>query len=211
METSYPSDWLDMSDYLVHFTKNSETKDAYFSIMGILSSQYIRALSSFGLERRAAPNPRKVVCFSEVPLHLLTRLAARRSSYGIGFKKSLLIKRGASPVFHFYAGTPQEKAIKAMVEKDKALKDSPLWEITPFVELPNEGYRFEWEREWRCIGDFYFEPKDVSFLIIPEDSHEAALHFFQDVEEENLGPAYFCPYIDPYWDLEKVNLVLSTI
>ena len=71
-------------------------------------------------------------------------------------------------------------------------------------------YQFEWEREWRHIGPFPFEPEDVAFLLIPEELHSAARGFFGNAYYENLGPAYFCPYVDPSWDRERIIEALNT-
>lgn len=47
-----------------------------------------------------------------------------------------------------------------------------------------------------------------AFLIIPENLHGAARSFFDDAERENLGPNYKCPFIDPYWGLDKIKRIL---
>ena len=42
-----------------------------------------------------------------------------------------------------------------------------------------------------------------------EDLHAAARGFFDDAERENVGPNYKCPFIDPYWGLEKIKSSLK--
>jgi len=89
----------------------------------------------------------------------------------------------------------------------------PVWTLTPFIDSTGNyasgTYRFEWEREWRHLGDLHFTQDDTALLIIPEELHENACGFFQNAHDENLGPAYFCPYIDPGWSLERVRETLS--
>ena len=76
-------------------------------------------------------------------------------------------------------------------------------------EYGSTKYIFDWEREWRHVGTMMFEEKDVAFLLIPEELHDAANDFFANAQEENLGPAYFCPYVDPTWSREHILEVLS--
>lgn len=73
---------------------------------------------------------------------------------------------------------------------------APIWSVTPFVDETGGSYNFEWEREWRHVGDLHFTPDDVAFLIIPEESHFYARDFFQSAEQDQLGPNYPCPFID---------------
>ena len=56
---------------------------------------------------------------------------------------------------------------------------------------------------------FDFRPEDVSFLLIPEELHAAARHFFEGHLRENTGPAYLCTYVDPMWDRERILAVFA--
>ena len=215
----YDPRWTDMSDHVVHFTKPGPQgkPSAYDNAMGILCHGTIQARSPFGMSKQA-PNPDawKAVCFSEVPLHLLSRLAQRRGRYGLGFRKDLVLGRGGGPVFYAPLGSPHQAALKAISSRafsSPQAADDPFWRVAPFVDSPGDypggSYRFEWEREWRHVGDFRFEAAEVAFLIIPEADHQAARAFFEDAQEERLGPGYLCPYIDPYWSEGQVSAALS--
>ncbi|WP_324261630.1 abortive infection system antitoxin AbiGi family protein [Altererythrobacter sp. H2] len=204
-------DWHDMSPFVVHFTKKSAHQSEYDNSISILSERRVEARNRFGSGKNYAESP-KCVCFSEVPLHQLKRLADKRGSYGIGFRKDFIVARAGGPIMYAYQDTPHALALRAMIQESVGDPESPVWKIAPFVDQPglygSASYFFEWEREWRIVGDLSFEESDPAFLIIPEGLHDAAKAFFEDAEQEQLGPSYKCPFIDPYWSLEQVNSVL---
>ncbi len=215
----YPQGWYDMSDYVVHFTKESNEKTPYDNQISILHSGVLRAMSSFGIARKLAHASvaQKAACFSEIPLHLISRLAERRGGYGIGFTKQFLLERGGGPIWYVERDGPAERAIQNLIFQALASNSpeaSSIWTLTPFVDSTGDyatgTYRFEWEREWRHLGDLHFTPSDVAFLIIPEELHKNAYAFFQNAYQKNLGPAYFCPYIDPGWNFERLRETLSS-
>ncbi|MEL7738169.1 abortive infection system antitoxin AbiGi family protein [Citromicrobium bathyomarinum] len=199
--------WKDMSKYVVRFAKEAPPKTAYDNAISILFEQRIIAANAFGAGRHLAP-ARKSVCFSEVPLHHLQRLADVRGQHGIGFRKEYLVQRGGGPILYAYKDTKQALAINAMAHAAENNADSPVWDLAAFVDLPGtygkSKYLFEWEREWRHVGDLHFSETDPAFLIIPEKLHEAAEGFFHSAKVDNLGPSYDCPFIDPYWDEERI-------
>jgi hypothetical protein len=210
----YRQEWHDMSNFVVHFVSPHEPKSAYDVVMSILWERTLRAFNPFGIARHIAPDPRTqyAVCLSEVPLHLLARLADRRSSYGLGFTKQIILERGGGPIWYVENESPSYRAIEVMIDAALAADDpasESIWSITPFIDAPGDypggSYRFEWEREWRHVGDLSFETSNVEFLIVPEELHDVAQGFFYQAWEENLGPAYFCPIIDPYWNLDRVR------
>ncbi len=220
----YAAEWEDMSEYLVHFTKEHEGRSAYMNMLGILSSRRIEAgPKGFGIGSLAPPAvSQRAVCFSEIPLHLLTRLADRRGDFGIVLSKHLVIAGGGGPVWYLEKDSPPRAYVEAMMKS--ALLSStpdaePIWKLTPLIDAPGvyptsrgpRPYRFEWEREWRIPGSHLsFNETEVAALIIPEDLHEAARGFFSDAVSDNAGPGYFCPYIDPRWDRAKVRAALES-
>jgi hypothetical protein len=210
------SDWIDMSDFVVHFTKDYGGKSAYFNMLGILGSRRIEARSPFGYLKEMAPSieSQYATCFSEVPLHLLGRLAKKRSDYGIVFAKELVVQRQGNPILYAYKDNTVANAMRQIATAAKDDPEHPIWKAAPFVDAPGQypngsSYFFEWEREWRHLSHFKFLEDEVEFLIIPEDLHAAAKSFFETAEHENLGPAYHCRFIDPYWKLEKIEAVLA--
>lgn len=212
---------LDQSDYVVHFTKpgTGALSSDYHNFLGILGEQRLRAGDApFGIARHRAPesDSQKCVCFSEVPLGFLKRLTQRRSLHGIAFPKEFILGLGGAPVWYLQDGGSPHSAMEDLVTEAVKRADplDPIWKLTPFVDVPSGpsttyNYRFEWEREWRVAGDVDFSVDDVAFLFIDEALHASAWSFFHNAVDENIGPGYFCPYIDPRWTVEKVQQRLS--
>jgi hypothetical protein len=215
LAVAYSEEWDDISDYVVHFTKPSNNRDQYDNIMSILWHRVLKAGGPFGFAKSWAPdgNSQRSVCFSEIPLHRLERLADSRGDYGIGFTKRFLIERGGGPVWYVEKDGPAYAALQQLRQRAASKPDDPIWRITPLIDAPGDypkgKYRFEWEREWRCVGSLRFAVEEVAFLILPEKHHGAAGGFFQSAIMDNFGPGYLCPYLDPRWDLTRVRKALD--
>lgn len=214
-----------MSDYLVHFTGGSTDEDRSSSVptraggsvpyrrfMSILGGRMLEAANPYGnmrSRRRALATRHHAVCLSEIPLGFLGRLAERKSLYGAAFRKEDVVVAGGAPVWYVQEGSPQADAVKRLVKAAGNDDDSPIWELTPFIDkVRRKGpgtYAFEWEREWRVVGDFPFREAQVAFLFTPEVDHEAARRFFATTHFENIGPSYFCPIIDARWDPARIE------
>jgi hypothetical protein len=125
-------------------------------------------------------------------------LSSRRGSkFGLAFTKEFIISKGGNRVWYVELNSSQHSSIERMASS----KNISLFGLAPFIEIvsnnQNERRDFDWEREWRVIGQIPFLPEDVKFLFIPSNSQEQARIFFDDAERENIGPNYQCPYIDP--------------
>lgn len=232
MPTEYPSHWTDMSNYLVHFAKGkdspaaqkaskgakkrSEDDPGYETMMSVLSSGQLKPGAAFGIGRKLAPQPetQQAVCLSEVPPGDWRRLSERRqSAYGIGFSRKFISVRGGGPIWYARNGGTANKALKKLMRMGADDPAHPVWQITAMIDAPGvywrASYEYEWEREWRHIGELNFEPEDVAFLFIPEELHAQAKAFFAHAYHENLGPAYVCPFIDAKWSRDRVEEELS--
>lgn len=212
--------WRDFSEFVVHFTKDTPPRTAYDNMMSIYWSRCLRAGNEFGVAKQKAPVPasQEAVCFSEIPLHELGRLAARRGSYGIGFSKEFIRRKGGCPVWYVPKDSPTAEAIEIVMhraQQECSSGNEPVWRITPFIDFPGDyptgRYRFEWEREWRLLGRLQFRESEVAFLVIPEAMHHAARAFFEVHVSGGTGPGYLCPYIDPSWDWDRVQNAFSTV
>lgn len=214
-------DWRDMSEYAVHFTKGTPTTSPYDTIMDILFQGKIDPSGPYGAARKkpALGASQKSACFSEIPLDLLDRLVKRRRSlYGIGFSKEILINAGGAPVWYMEKDSVPQRALFEIIESrfvGAVDPGDPLWKVTPFIDFPGiyRGipFHFEWEREWRVPGGLEISPREVAFLFIPEEEHSAARAFFKDAENDGNGPSYDCPFVDPRWGSEEIQRAFSAI
>ena len=207
----YPSTWADISEYVVHFTKGVDGEDDYRNMLSIYWDHVLKPKNPFGIGKKRCPDPESqfAVCFSEVPPGEWARLKNRRETkYGIGFHKSFVVSRGAGPIWYVWKGSPHWRVLQDMMARDSSNPTADIWKITPFIDAPgkygHKKYFFEWEREWRHLGKFVFEPEDATFLLIPEELHPAAMAFFENCLYEHAGPSYLCPYVDPTWDRERI-------
>ena len=209
------ADWRDMSDYVVHSTKDGAGITAFESMRSILATGRIEARSAFGFATgvNGLDLTQHCACFSEIPLDMLDRLVARRSNYGIGFHQDTLIPKGAGRVWYLDQGTSQLAAMQSMVTLamtggvDQA---DPVWRITPFADSTAPNYHFEWEREWRLPNSLSFIPDDVAFLFLPEHLHSAAAEFLSS-GGGGAGPSYHCPILDPLWTDSQVQAALHNL
>jgi hypothetical protein len=207
----HPEHWDDMSNYVVHFTKGGSAGSDYATMMHIYGNCMLKPARRFGIGKDSAPDPisQEAVCFSEIPPGQWQRMEERRATkYGLGFNKQFLLSRGGGPIWYAWKETPHWLALQQMMKDAVREADAPIWRLTPMIDAPGKycdrEYLFDWEREWRHIGPLNFTPDDVAFLLIPESLHSSARSFFEDAYTENIGPAYFCPYVDPAWDREKI-------
>ena len=207
-------DWLDMSDFVVHFTRPDDGRSGYQNSLSILGGGRIDALNPFGSATNLPlGDTQDCVCFSEIPLGYLNRLVSRRSRFGVGFHRSTLIERGGGRVWYLDPYTPQSAAFREMVRLAMVGgvdPDDEIWRLTPFVDQLAANYRFEWEREWRCVGNFDFSPDEVAFIFVPEDLVGAATAFLA-TGGDNTGPAYCCPILDPSWGIEELHNALLAV
>ncbi len=189
----------DQSDFLIHLVGKNEP---YNTFMSILSSGIIESKNSFGFKK--AVHKKKSICFSEIPPFYLQKLVSRRYNHGIAFKKDWLLEKGAQRVWYVEKDSKVHSSLIHISDNSHGAVKEHFFNLAPFIDIPgeyeNSTYRFEWEREWRIVGDLSFTPDDVEFLILPSDVHERARDFFADAESEQIGPNYDCPYYDPITD-----------
>lgn len=213
------ADWRDMSEYVVHFAGAGE-ESAYDQMLSILSSRSVQAANAFGAARRlgALDLTQRCACFSEIPLDRLNRLVEHRGPYGIGFHQKALVAAGGGRVWYVDKDSCSHVAIQELMRErigPPMAMESPLWQVTPFIDFPGDyggaEYHFEWEREWRVPGGFEFDVAEVRFLFIPEEQHKNARKFFEQARIEHSGPSYTCPFLDPLWDDDRIQEALAGV
>lgn len=89
-----------------------------------------------------------------------------------------------------------------------ASDDNPIWRLSAFSSPVADNYEFEWEREWRVVGDIKFSVSDFDFLIMPEAEHERFLDWARKEIAANTMPHYACPIIDARWPKERIDKAL---
>lgn len=154
----------------------------------------------------------RAVCFSETPLDMLERIVRTRSLYGLGFRKKTLVAKNGAPLWYLDAGGEQARLVNQQIAERVRRGVNPVdpfWRLTPFIDHPQDVGPFEWEREWRVVGEMRFDVSEVAFLFLPKADHDLADQFFSDVAEQNIGPSYRCPYLDPTWKLRDIQDALT--
>lgn len=196
-------DWNDVSDYVVHLTRDSGPVAAADSFVSILQEGTLRARTRFGIGRRYELC-RPSVCLTEAPPHELRRIAERRSVFGLGFLKGLAIHFGGGPVSYLYGD--RATAAETLMQRATADPDDPIWTLAPLLEGPVVGNSFEWEREWRVPQDLPFSPAQVQFLTGPEEEHADMRSFLIERAREHDFMDYSRrPLIDLNWDNDRIR------
>ena len=184
----------DISPFLVHLTRdNSEShpdgKSARKNLVSIYNTERVRAtghhcLYSHEIRKLSTEieNKCKVTCFTEVPLSQLGKVVRdipgrkiKLEPYGLVFSKKTLVAAGAQPAIYVnsYPGfTRHRAAYREMFNVAKKDPSSKFWEILPFVNVMNEKHDFAWEREWRVLGEFKFDRRNLVCVILPESGED---------------------------------------
>lgn len=201
------ANWDDQSDYVVHFTNDSGSISAANHFVAIIREGRLEARNRFGAGR-SFPHCRPSVCFTEAPLHQLRRIAERRSQFGLGFYKRLIIHRGGGPVFYAY-GDHCEALIQIM-HAHATEPSHPIWKVASFIEQPRFNYSFEWEREWRVPGDLEVTPAIIRFLTGPEEEHAAMRAYFEEQHQAGILPNLaHVKLLDLEWDRDRLQSTLE--
>lgn len=178
----------DISEYLIHFTKDTDENSAIFNLNSILQQKTIYGGTGHIRGRH------KCVCFSEAPLDAVRdglvnpSYYSKYSGFGIMIKKDWLFRHGGRPVIY---GPEDELNVLPADLQWRTVRFNPL--LTPAID-------FTWEREWRLkTEELYFAPEDVD-VIVPD--LKAANRIFD---------LYIEPQIDAreWWEFEKENYIHS--
>lgn len=201
-------DWRDMSEYVVHLTEREPMRE-------ILNQRVWKPGGPMGTARnlRELADSQDVVCLSEIPLDRLDRLMERHGHFGLGFRKRFVRSKGGAPVWYLNRDTPMQGTFQTVINEAMQGGVDPsntIWKLTPFIENPGSGdwrrYEFDWEREWRVVGDFTFGNANIRFLIAPESAHvSVAADWEQRVTTGRAVP----PLIDLGWDLSQLQDALA--
>ncbi len=166
------------------------------------------------------------VCFSEAPVEHLYSLVAdivgrsvRLRPYGLAMTKMMARHNGSNPVWYVDM-TPGHDWLQANALdklRDEAIRGDfvshPSSSLLPFFEAMGtwrSGQKeFWWEREWRKVGDYPLEEREIAFWLCPEDEIDEFESFI--IKEWNLESipdedrlSYGQRFLDPRWGVEEI-------
>ncbi|MCD6401292.1 MAG: hypothetical protein J7L73_05115 [Anaerolineales bacterium] len=227
----------DLSRYLVHLTRDYNSKSACDNLINILKTKRIEARNYHCL---FSPKIRtmtisgklkssfKTVCFTETPLNQIKNLVSdipkrniKLQPYGIVFWRDQLLDKGANPAIYLNAkGTglrdhlikqfdTQFKDIKTLRKLKR--KDDYYYEIIQYfslINVINDKYDFSWEREWRFHGDLKFNYRNM-VAIVCEDPEEFESLCEGKLQTKAMNFIKRTPLISPEWNYEQVIEELS--
>jgi len=214
--------WTDMSDYVVHFTRSATHASASDVLAKILNEGYIApANARLGIFRHIAPerwaNRQTAACLTEVPFHLLGRIIANRSHYGIGFHQAVMHRRQAARVWYVEKNTIAANSLWTLANHYATSDDTALsgsfWQLAPLIDMPGRysgtKYSFEFEREWRSVEGLNFEAAEVGFLFLPESEHSSVSDWMQNATVGYDQKPMNAMLIDPIWSQDRIQSVID--
>jgi hypothetical protein len=114
-----------------------------------------------------SPTQMQGVCFTE---STLAGLKAHRmvfnANYGLAFDRRFLFERGANPCLNI-----RNDILKMQITDNDYYNH--LYNFIPdaiagYINIISDSFDSTHEREWRFLGDFTFESKDIKFIFCPE-------------------------------------------
>lgn len=155
------------SNTLIHFTRSIEI------LVEILKSDFHPrfCLEDYGFifsDSRVSKIALPMVCFCDIPLHLVKDHMKEYGKYGIGLRKSWGLKNGLCPVHYITNGSHVLQNFTAIYNEISNAKSvdakllSPIWNHLAFMK-PHEGVShinkssktFYDEREWRYFPNTF--------------------------------------------------------
>lgn len=164
---------IDISDYLIHFTKGETIHHAFENLKSIITDY--KLIAGNGMIKGGF----NCVCFTEAPLSsikeglLNDKYYSKYSPFGIMIEKKWLFEQGGRPVIY----QPESEY--------KLLKEN-AWRHVTYNPIANPAVDFTWEREWRIHQNELEIGEHVSQVIVPNKEWAYALRdsFNWDLENE---------------------------
>ncbi|MCF6412086.1 abortive infection system antitoxin AbiGi family protein [Pseudalkalibacillus salsuginis] len=155
-------------DELLKRSKPKTEKESVEILLKILKSQRLKATSQeqVGLYKTSA-----FCSTTDIPFKDLVEHAVYYGRAAIGFKAEA-VHDVFLPVC--YVSSVHES-------KDNLLREEhPLMDFIKITDFhPREGHTFYREREWRNIGDFVFEKKEIAAIVVPDDALKMVRTFLE--------------------------------
>ncbi|HEU5373803.1 MAG TPA: hypothetical protein VFV38_00030 [Ktedonobacteraceae bacterium] len=165
-QASITDNRTDMTDWIIHFTRNHDALSAHESLERILYTGKLKPGYSIRKDKTTLYGDQPVICFTEMPLYNFAKYVQSRkdlsgcSPYGICMQKRELYEAGGRPVIYGLSDSQPEYHV--------LIKDEMTYRLLPEKVLPKqEQYRYvaydpnrspyslDWthEREWRWKAD----------------------------------------------------------
>jgi hypothetical protein len=223
----------DISRFVVHLTKDTYDGSAADNLISILRAKRIEArtphcLFKYKIEKGKFDESLKKrffsVCFTETPLSQIRFLSGdipgRKvllQPYGLVFKRSTMLEKGASPAIYLNGDGTQHKRLlldrfKSDFSEIETLADArakhgevseALISYYALCNIMAGHHDFSWEREWRYCSDFDFKYFEVIAILV-----NGTLKFKNRLEADFSASALRhlrkIPLINPDWNYERV-------
>jgi len=171
----------DISDFLIHFTKDVNLENSFKRLLKIIRDQALIGGDGF------IKGGYKCVCFSEAPLSCLKGglvnpgYYSKYSPFGILLPKTWLYQKGGRPVIY----QPDDEFC--------LLPENMRWRHVRY-EPPKVD--FSWEREWRIQTNLLeFQGQDVS-IVVPNAEWSTKLIRDYEKEQSDIMQEYSIPLDD---------------
>lgn len=223
----------DLSQFLVHLTREYEGSSARANLISILRERTICArtahclfkyeFDSLGLSATLKKRFR-TVCFTETPLpqikHLIAKMPRRAINlkpYGLVFDRHALLEKGANPAIYINTeGTKLKQLLLSEFRKrfkNVTTSSEPrdtrfacceaIFQYYALVNIFSPGHDFTWEREWRLSGNLEFKYREIVAIIAPNPKK------FESACKEQLSGSKFehikrLPIISSEWSYEDI-------
>ncbi|MGD1905323.1 MAG: hypothetical protein ACFB0C_04930 [Leptolyngbyaceae cyanobacterium] len=148
----------DISEYLIHFTKDIDLENAFRRLQKILRERILIGSNGF------IKGNYNCVCFSEAPLSSLasglvnSEYYSSYSPFGILMSKIWLYQQGGRPVIY---------------QSDSEFDSLPINFQWRHVRYEPPEIDFSWEREWRVKTEILGFNNQVASVVVPDSSWAA--------------------------------------
>jgi hypothetical protein len=140
----------DLTPYLIHLTKGSDSQSALKNLVSIIRSGVIEGTDSF-VTGAAQKSGVKAACFMDVPFAALKYVCSskneeRYQSYGVAVRKRDVYRQEGRPVLYL---SKEER-------EDLKIPAKQMWRVVTleYDEETDNWIDWQHEREWRCPDEF---------------------------------------------------------
>lgn len=172
---------VDLSEFIVHWTKGSHDEEAYDSLRSILTQ---RKIHGYG---HAIKGGYPCICFTETPSDSFHKKFSRYRPFGVEIPKKWLFEKGGRPVIYQTA------------EEYDLLPDSMKWRHVRYEPHTNPPIDFTWEREWRInLPVLELDPEFCRVLVPSEEWAECLIdsHESDEIEKNFQSTAFGENWLD---------------